>query len=110
MKPVTPKDILIFEDSAGNRPFADWLENLDSSNTRARIEQRLLRVALGNYGDYKHLQDGVHELRFTFGAGYRVYFGEEGDKIVILLYGGDKSTQKRDIKKAITYWQEYNND
>ena len=69
-----------------------------------------MRLELGNYGDCKALKGGISELGFKFGSGYRVYFAEDGDKIVILISGGDKSTQTKDIKKAIEYWQEYKND
>ena len=109
LKAVTPKKILIFEDSSGKKPFVEWLKSLDKK-MQARIEQRILRLELGNYGDYKALKDGISELRFKFGSGYRVYFAKDGDKIVILISGGDKSTQSNDIKKAIEYWQEYKND
>ena len=68
---------------------------------------RLDRLEVGNYGDYKSLEKGVYELRLQFGAGYRVYFGESGNAIVVLLLGGDKGSQASDIKKAIVYWTEY---
>jgi len=74
---------------------------------RRRILKRLYRIESGNYGDCKNLGDGVNELRFFFGAGYRVYFGEDGDTIVILLCGGDKDSQRKDIEKAKVYWKEY---
>ena len=80
---------------------------LRDGRTRRRILSRLLRVEQGNYGDYKALKDGVFELRFSFGSGYQVYFGEDGDTIVVLLCGGDKRTQSRDIAQAKAYWQEY---
>ena len=64
------------------------------------------RVEVGNYGDYKPLGDGVYELKLHFGSGYRVYFAEYDDIIVILLCGGDKSTQSKDIEIAKTYWKE----
>jgi putative addiction module killer protein len=64
-------------------------------------------VAQGNYGDYKSVGEGVYELRFFFGKGYRVYFGEDGDTIVVLLQGGDKSSQSKDITKARAYWKDY---
>jgi len=84
---------------------------LRDSATRRRILQRILRLQSGNYGDCKSLKGGIYELRLMFGAGYRVYFGEDGDTIIVLLCGGDKSTQKKDIEKARVYWQEYlNND
>jgi len=61
---------------------------------------------MGNYGDYKPLGDGICELKFDFGPGYRIYFAEDGDVIVILLCGGDKNSQVQDIKTAKMYWQE----
>jgi putative addiction module killer protein len=69
-------------------------------------------VKLGHYGDYTVLKDGggVCELRFMFGKGYRIYFAEDGNRIVLLLTGGDKSTQKKDIEKAKRYWKEYKYD
>lgn len=73
---------------------------------RHRIRRRLDRVEIGNYGDYKPLGDGVYELKLHFGSGYRVYFAEYDDIIVILLCGGDKSTQSKDIEIAKTYWKE----
>lgn len=101
-----PKEILIFEDKRGRKPFTEWLDSLDIV-IRARIENRILRLHQGNYGDYKALQKGVNELRLHFGAGYRVYYAEDGNTLVILLSGGDKGTQTKDIKKAIGYWKEY---
>ncbi|MEC4678956.1 MAG: type II toxin-antitoxin system RelE/ParE family toxin [Nitrospirota bacterium] len=76
--------------------------------TRRRIIQRVTRLESGNYGDYKSLKDGVFELRLSFGSGYRVYCAEDGNTIVILLCGGDKSTQEKDIEAAKAYWKEYN--
>jgi len=67
----------------------------------------LHRVESGHYGNNRSVGSGVRELRFFFGAGYRVYFGEDGDTIVILLCGGEKDSQRRDIQKAKSYWKEY---
>lgn len=100
------KNVLIFEDGKGRQPFTKWLDALDVV-TRGRIENRILRLYHGNYGDHKTLQDGVSELRLHFGSGYRVYFAEDGRTLVILLFGGDKGSQVSDIKKAIGYWKEY---
>ena len=102
-----PKQIVVHMDDKGNEPYLDWLNQLKDIRTQNRIAQRVERMASGNYGDFKSLKDGVFELRFTFGAGYRVYFGEEGDTVVILLFGGDKSTQHKDIEKAKKIWKEY---
>ena len=106
-KEVKEKKIIFYQDTAGDEPFAEWIESFRDSKTKRRILQRVFRVQSGNYGDYKSLRDGVLELRLDFGSGYRVYFGEDGDTIVILLCGGDKATQEQDIEKAKSYWKEY---
>jgi len=80
--------------------FDDWLEGLADRAACARIIDRIDRVALGNLGDYKSLGDGLSELRLMFGAGYRIYFCRRGSLVIVLLCGGDKSTQTKDIKKA----------
>jgi putative addiction module killer protein len=95
---VTPRKVIIYADESGTEPFTEWLEGLRDTQGRRRILTRLRRVEQGNYGDYKFLQDGVYELRFAFGPAYRVYFGEEGDTVAVLLSGGDKSTQDKDIE------------
>ena len=73
----------------------------------ARIEAKLKRVALGNLGDVKPVGQGVSELRLIFGNGFRVYFAQHGDKIIILLCGGDKGSQTKDIEKAKKYWLDF---
>jgi putative addiction module killer protein len=67
----------------------------------------LEHLAQGHYGDYKAVGEGVYELRFFFGSGYRVYFAEDGNTIVVLLLGGDKGSQSKDITKAQRYWKDY---
>ncbi|MBU1660517.1 MAG: type II toxin-antitoxin system RelE/ParE family toxin [Chloroflexi bacterium] len=99
--------VIVYRDAAGNEPFTNWLNNLRDPRTRRRILKRLWRLESKNCGDCKPVGDGVIELRFFFGSGYRVYFGEDGDKIVVLLFGGDKSSQCRDIQKAKIFWKEY---
>lgn len=104
---MTEKDLIIYKTKDGKEPFQTWRESLRDKVTRARIDRRLEYVAQGNYGDYKAVSDGVYELRFFFGAGYRVYFAEDGDNLVLLLNGGDKGSQSKDIAKAKGYWKEY---
>ena len=84
------------------------MRSLRDRQTKARIFTRIDRVRLGNFGDCENVGAGVYELRVHFGPGYRVYFGLLGNEAVLLLCGGDKSSQTRDIELAKTYWQEYN--
>jgi putative addiction module killer protein len=91
----------------GKAPFSEWLKGLRDRQARARILTRLNRVRLGNFGDCKPLGNGVFELRMAFGPGYRVYFGRKGEQEVLLLCGGDKSTQNKDIERAKAAWVDY---
>lgn len=88
-------------------PLTEWLADLRDVRARARIETRLARVALGNFGDSKPLREGVHELRIDVGPGYRVYYARHGHVVVLLLCGGDKRHQEADIERAIDYWQDF---
>jgi len=85
--------------------FSDWLKGLNDVRARARIQIRIDRLERGLFGDAKFF-DGIGELRIDYGPGYRVYIVKQGTTIVILLCGGDKSTQSRDIKRAVTLAQE----
>lgn len=80
--------------------YADWFDRLRDRQARARIDVRVRRLSLGNPGDVKLVGGGVSELRIDYGPGYRVYFCRRGDALVLLLCGGDKSTQDTDIRKA----------
>lgn len=93
----------------GKVPLEEWLDELDKP-IRAIIRARLVRIMLGNLGDCHPLQNakGIHEIRFDIGAGYRIYYGKTGNTIIVLLVGGSKKTQTRDIEKAKRYWCDYN--
>jgi putative addiction module killer protein len=106
---VNPKQVVFYADEDGNEPFQAWMDNLRDQQGRRRIISRLFRVQQGNYGDVKPIGDGLSELRIFFGPGYRVYFGEEAGNIVVILCGGDKDSQSRDIEDAKVYWKEYKN-
>lgn len=80
--------------------YAAWFRSLRDRKVRGLIVRRVERLELGNFGDSKSLGDGVHELRLKFGPGYRVYFTHRGVRIVLLLCGGDKGSQSRDIARA----------
>ena len=104
---ITPKEAYLYRFRSGRCPFEDWLESLKDRIGRAKIRARIARVRAGNLGQCASVGEGVCELKVDFGPGYRVYFGEVGNAIVILLCGGDKSTQTKDIKAAHQYWADY---
>jgi putative addiction module killer protein len=81
--------------------FSKWIDGLQDIRARARILARIERLATGNPGDVKPVGEGVSELRINYGSGYRVYFRKIGQKVIILLAGGDKSSQSKDIKTAL---------
>jgi putative addiction module killer protein/probable addiction module antidote protein len=81
--------------------YSQWFKSLHDRQARARINTRIRRLSLGNFGDVKPVEEGVSELRIDYGPGYRVYFVQRKQTIVILLSGGDKKTQNRDIKTAL---------
>jgi putative addiction module killer protein len=91
----------------GKKPFLEWLKGLDFKTT-ARILARMERFESGNFGPGRHLGRGLCEAILDFGPGYRLYYGIVGNEIVLLLVGGDKSTQSRDIHRAGAYWQDCN--
>jgi len=91
----------------GRRPFIDWLERLKDRQARTRIEARLARVAAGTFGDAEPVGEGGMELRIDWGPGYRVYFARVGQVMVLLLCGGDKRTQQRDINRAKACFDDY---
>ena len=97
---------VLFYKTKNKEPVLEWIKTLDKT-TRSRVFVRLERLKDGNYGDHKRFK-GIVELRLHFGKGYRVYFGEDGKNIVILLSGGDKSSQRKDIKNALMHWEDYN--
>lgn len=101
------KQIIFYVADNGKQPFLDWFNSLKDLKTQAKINKRLRSISLGNLGDYKSVGGGVCELRINYGSGYRIYFGQDGNTLVILLCAGDKSSQKKDIKTAKKYWLNY---
>lgn len=100
-------EILQYQTVDGRAPFAEWHNSIKDFQAWARIQTQIVRLAFGLFGDFKSLAHGVVELRLHFGPGYRVYFGRHGMRIIILLCGGDKSTQREDILMAYKYWTDY---
>lgn len=101
------KDVIIYQAKDGREPYTQWLYSLRDKVLKNRIETREDRIRFGNYGDHKRFL-GIIELRLDFGKGYRIYCAEDGDKVVVLLIGGDKGSQYKDIQRALEYWRDYN--
>lgn len=101
-------EVGFLEISNGKCPYLEWEKKLDNP-IRGAVRVRINRLRLGNFGDCKPIKGatGLHEIRIHLGPGYRLYFGKAKDILIILLCGGDKGTQKRDIQKAKEYWQLY---
>lgn len=104
------KKIIIYADANGHEPYRSWIDSLKDTKNQQRIRTRIRRLGEGLYGDCNSVGESVSELRMFFGPGYRVYFGEDADHIVVLLCGGDKDSQSRDIKNAKKYWKDYKNN
>ncbi|MHB1184864.1 MAG: type II toxin-antitoxin system RelE/ParE family toxin [Desulfobulbia bacterium] len=102
--PETTYCLEYYADEKGKEPFRDWLYGLRDRAAFARITVRLDRVELGNFGLCKSVGNGVFELKIDYGPGYRVYCAISGKTVVLLLLGGDKSTQVKDIETAKSYW------
>ena len=103
--------IVEYVDEKSHSPFKEWLHSLRKDKvTLGRILGRIRRFENGNFGDSKSVGDGVMEHRLDFGPGYRIYYGHHGDLLVIVLGGGDKSSQDKDIKLAQKRWQRWKNE
>jgi putative addiction module killer protein len=102
----TEVDVRIYALPDGSEPYTRWETALRDRQARARIRARIGRVRLGNFGDTKRVGE-VFELRVHAGPGYRIYYGRDGDAVVLLLCGGDKGSQARDIERAEGYWRDY---
>ena len=101
------REVLHYRAANGKDLFQDWLDGLKDVKGRATILKRIDRIEEGLFGDHRFEGAGVWELRIDYGPGYRVYYGEKGPNIVLLLLGGDKGSQKQDIRKAQEFWADY---
>lgn len=100
-------EVLHYQTSDGRIPFREWLDTVTDPVGYAAVQIRKDRLERGLFGDCEPVGDGVWELRIDTGPGYRVYYARSGKQVVLLLCGGDKRSQKADIKKAKTYWRDY---
>ena len=97
-------DYYVTED--GRKPFKEWLDTLRDITARQKVRVRLDRVRLGNLGRNRSVGEGVYEIKIDYGPGYRVYYGLEEKALILLLLGGDKSSQEKDIALARAYWND----
>jgi putative addiction module killer protein len=104
---MTTLEVREYQTTEGKIPLTAWLKSLRDGSTRGRIVARLDRLKAGLLGDWKAVGNGVFELRIDHGPGYRVYYGQEGKTLILLLCGGDKGTQVKDIETAHAYWKDY---
>ena len=104
-----PETVIVYQDAEGKEPFTKWLNGVRDRRDCRLILKRVGRLEQGLYGHCRSVGEGIPELRILFGPGYRVYFGEKADCIVVLLCGGDKSSQNLDIQGAKAYWKKYGN-
>lgn len=99
-------DVREYNDRTGRSPYGAWFDRLNAQ-AAAKVTTALTRLAGGNFSNVKGVGSGVFEFRIDFGPGYRVYFGKDGERLVILLGGGTKKRQQQDIETALTHWQDY---
>ena len=99
-------DIEIYATKHGKEPFNEWFESIKDKKTRITLLMRIQRLREGNFGDFKNF-NGIYELRVNFGPGYRIYCSKIGNQLILLLGGGDKSAQDRDIKKCVSYLEDH---
>jgi putative addiction module killer protein len=106
LEPIS-RELQYYQSTDGRIPFQEWLWALDDNKTQSVIDTRLSRLRLGNFGSCSPVGEGVLELKIDFGPGYRAYFGQIERRVVLLLTGGDKSTQSKDIRLAKEFWSDY---
>ena len=107
MNVVQEYSIEIYQTEAGRQPFIEWLEGLKAVSTSRLVRARIERIQSGNLGDHRELGGGLFEFRIFHGPGYRIYFGKEGQRLILLLTGGSKGSQSRNIAKARAFLEDY---
>jgi putative addiction module killer protein len=106
MLPLKVLEVLVYLDSDGRSPYADWFDDLNPP-AAAKVTIALARLSQGNFSNARGVGCGVYEYRIDFGPGYRMYFGKDGERVVLLLGGGTKKRQQKDIADALSRWQDY---
>jgi len=106
MTEARPRKLVLYETLGGRCPWQDCFDGLKDRKIQESVDARLLRLQRSNLGDTKAVGGGVWELRLHIGPGFRIYFGQDGDTLVVLLCGGSKGSQTRDIERAKAYWRD----
>ena len=106
MLPSNMVEVREYLDTEGRSPFAAWFDGLNAP-AAAKVTVALIRIGQGNFSNVKGVGSGIYEYTVDFGPGYRIYFGKDGDRLVILLGGGTKKRQQQDIATAVALWQDY---
>jgi putative addiction module killer protein len=107
MNDRTEYDIEIYATETGEEPFNEWLDSIKDKVTKRTVYLRVQRLRQGNFGYCKSLKNGLHELKIDYGSGLRIYFANVGDKLLLLLGGGNKQSQEGDIDKCKSFLEEY---
>jgi len=109
MQPAVQREIKYFEEDNGEKPVETWLQSLlpDRKVEYSKIVKQIDRAGLGNFGGHRFLEGSFGELKIDYGPGYRVYFGIDGNEVILLLHGGTKKGQQRDISTAKERWEQY---
>lgn len=107
MNEVIPQDVMLYETPDGRMPFQEWFDGMCDDHLSRTVMRRINRLSVGNFGDHRSLGEGLFELRIHDGPGLWIYYGRVGNRVVIMLSGGDKSRQLKDIHRAHMYWREY---
>lgn len=98
---------IIYKTDNGHEPYSEYIASLKDRGGAAKIRVRVTRAELGNFGSHRKIGKGIIELKIDYGPGYRVYVGQHGQELIVLLCAGDKSTQDTDIKAALKWWEEF---
>lgn len=107
MNRAIPQNVVLYEKPDGRMPFQEWFDDLYDDHLIRAVMRRINRLSAGNFGDHRSLGEGLFELRIHDGPGLRIYYGHVGSRVVIVLSGGDKSRQLKDIHRAHMYWRNY---
>lgn len=107
MKSITIKEVIILELEGGVSPFLEWFNSLKDKRLEIAVDARLARIREGNFGDHKSLGGDIYELRIHYGSGSRIYYGIDGNTLIVILHAGSKKTQQKDILKAKKLWARY---